>query len=90
MKLKRFCTTTTKKWSPDWRGSPQNKRKSLPAIHLIRDWKLEHIGSSKKTKLSKKSMTQWRNEQMNRTEVFQRRKSKWLKTTWRNVQPFWP
>jgi hypothetical protein len=25
------------KWSPDGKGSSQNERKSLPAIHLTRD-----------------------------------------------------
>jgi hypothetical protein len=36
MKLKSFCQTK-EKWSPDWRGSPENRRTSLPAMHLTRD-----------------------------------------------------
>jgi hypothetical protein len=35
MKLK--LSAQQKKWSPDWRGSPQNGRKSFPVIHLTRD-----------------------------------------------------
>jgi hypothetical protein len=37
MKLKSFCTTTTKKSSLYCTGCPQNGRKSLLAVHLTKD-----------------------------------------------------
>jgi hypothetical protein len=35
MKLKSFCTI--KEMVCNWRGCPQNGRKSLPAIHLTKN-----------------------------------------------------
>jgi hypothetical protein len=45
IKLKSFWTT--KKWSVNWSGHPQNGRKSLPAMHQTRDWLPEYTGNSK-------------------------------------------
>jgi hypothetical protein len=45
---------------------------------------------AQKTKIKrKKSMAQWRNGQMNRTKLIQRKKSKWPKNTWRNAEYLW-
>jgi hypothetical protein len=44
MQPKNFCIE--KKWSPDCRGSPQNRGKSLPAMHLHIQLQ-EYTGSSK-------------------------------------------
>jgi hypothetical protein len=76
VKLK--CFWTTKEIYTHWmRRPPTEWGKSLPAIHqtgintenILKHW----------TPI--KSMTQWRNTQMNWTELFQRQKSKWPKTT---------
>jgi hypothetical protein len=78
MKLKNFCTT--KEMVSKLKRLPTEWEKIFASYILDKGLITRTYRELKKLNSSKKSMTQWRNEQMNWTEFFQRKKSKWLKT----------
>jgi hypothetical protein len=69
---------------------PTEWEKNLCLLYIWQVINNKCTQAAQKTKLPKTKWPNEKNGQMNQTKLLQRKKSKWLKSTWRNAQHLCP